>query len=165
MISGDVIPHGLKGYRKGCRCEVCRAEMSRYSTEYWRANRERRLTQRATRKAEKKKKDAEYHLKHPSKSRVGMWKMKGIRGFSYRDFLDLLNKQNHRCSICGKRLAETRKRAEDGQEVAQLDHDHSTGMVRSLLCYRCNLAIGLLMDDPEIAMKASLYLKEHQRAR
>jgi len=43
-----------------------------------------------------------------------------------------------------------------------VDHDHDTGMVRGILCYHCNMAIGLLMDDPDIAKKATEYLTKYK---
>jgi hypothetical protein len=38
-------------------------------------------------------------------------------------------------------------------------HCHTTGKVRGLLCVNCNLAIGLLKDNPDLLNKAASYLK------
>jgi ATP-dependent exoDNAse (exonuclease V) beta subunit len=40
------------------------------------------------------------------------------------------------------------------------DHDHVTGQVRGLLCRRCNLALGHLLDDPILVHRAAAYLDE-----
>lgn len=53
------------------------------------------------------------------------------------------------CHICGgpgnvKRLA--------------VDHDHDTGLVRGLLCFHCNQAIGLLKDSPDLVANVYSYL-------
>lgn len=39
-----------------------------------------------------------------------------------------------------------------------VDHNHETGVVRGLLCSRCNIALGLLRDDPSWALNAMGYL-------
>ena len=39
-----------------------------------------------------------------------------------------------------------------------VDHDHSTGQRRGLLCQPCNHAIGLLRDDPGLMERAALYV-------
>lgn len=39
------------------------------------------------------------------------------------------------------------------------DHDHLTGLFRGTLCNNCNIAIGLLQDDPTRCINASQYLK------
>lgn len=54
------------------------------------------------------------------------------------------------CFICGKIKVEL-----------FIDHDHATSVVRGMLCFHCNTAIGLLMDDPAIATRAAEYLREH----
>lgn len=39
-----------------------------------------------------------------------------------------------------------------------IDHCHATGRIRGLLCHRCNTAIGLLRDSPELLANAIAYL-------
>lgn len=43
-----------------------------------------------------------------------------------------------------------------------VDHDHKTGKVRGLLCRSCNVAIGNLKDDPEVAQRATDYLRSNK---
>ena len=50
------------------------------------------------------------------------------------------------CVICGS------------EESLVVDHDHSTGQIRGLLCQRCNLGIGHFRDDPLLLEFAAQYL-------
>ena len=56
------------------------------------------------------------------------------------------------CQICGSTESRNGKLA--------IDHDHSTGEFRGMLCHKCNMAIGLLNDDVEVLSKAIDYLKQ-----
>lgn len=40
-----------------------------------------------------------------------------------------------------------------------LDHDHENNQFRGFICNHCNLAIGYLKDNPEIALKIAAYLQ------
>ena len=66
------------------------------------------------------------------------------------DFLRIV--QGDRCAICGE--ADT-----SGLHV---DHHHDTGLIRGLLCGKCNKAIGLLREDPALFDSASSYLQRTQ---
>lgn len=52
------------------------------------------------------------------------------------------------CEICGTK---------DGQ--INIDHDHSTGVVRGWLCSPCNLGLGGFKDSPKHLAQAIVYLK------
>jgi len=43
-----------------------------------------------------------------------------------------------------------------------VDHDHTTGMVRDLLCRRCNTVLGEVYDNPNLLNKMSDYLNQWQ---
>lgn len=43
-----------------------------------------------------------------------------------------------------------------------VDHDHSSGAVRGLLCRKCNLALGFVGDSIEILESMIQYLRDHQ---
>ena len=76
-------------------------------------------------------------------------------GITFDDFKAMLKNQNYQCAICGIHQAQLVYRM-------AVDHDHSTGKVRGLLCRPCNHAIGLLKDDPRITARASEYLKANK---
>lgn len=56
------------------------------------------------------------------------------------------------CQSCGGQSVDLR-----GLHV---DHDHSTGRVRGVLCDRCNKALGLLDDDSDKIVALAAYIKE-----
>lgn len=42
-----------------------------------------------------------------------------------------------------------------------VDHNHMTGKVRKLLCFRCNNLVGYAENTPELLAKVHQYLKDH----
>lgn len=59
---------------------------------------------------------------------------------------DLRVHQNYRCNICND--------PESYTGSLHVDHCHTSGLLRGLLCGRCNRAIGLLGDDVESLERA-----------
>lgn len=68
-------------------------------------------------------------------------------------YQSLLEKQGGVCAIC-------RRESKDKQLAA--DHCHDTGVVRGLLCFQCNTALGFFEDCPERLQAAITYLARSQ---
>jgi len=74
---------------------------------------------------------------------------------SLNDYDDLFIEQEGVCKIC--KTADSKTTLTDNLVV---DHDHSTGETRGLLCNTCNIALGHLDDSPELFKEAAKYLEE-----
>jgi hypothetical protein len=72
-------------------------------------------------------------------------------GISAADYDEQLKRQNYRCAIC--------RTDDSGKRRFHVDHDHSTGIVRGLLCSNCNTGIGLLKDSPSTLRAAIEYIE------
>ena len=74
----------------------------------------------------------------------------GIFVFTLEKYYKLLEFQGGGCAICGRKPTKTR---------LSVDHCHQTGLLRGLLCMRCNRAYGLFHDnDARRLRKAADYL-------
>jgi hypothetical protein len=69
-------------------------------------------------------------------------------GMTPADRTVMVLEQDGRCAICGR------------EAKLVVDHDHETDEVRGLLCYGCNVGLGLFSDNPHILARAAEYLKE-----
>ncbi len=77
-------------------------------------------------------------------------------GLPATKFDELWALQDGKCAICKVPLRISRgNRKQDGYRI---DHSHSNGKVRGILCHACNTAIGLLKDSKELLMNAVSYL-------
>ena len=71
-----------------------------------------------------------------------------VVGFSFDHdaYAKLLKHQKGVCAICGGR---------DKSMRLAVDHDHTTGLIRGLLCMRCNRAYGLFHDGSAPRLRAA----------
>lgn len=76
-------------------------------------------------------------------------------GITVQDYNKMFEEQGGRCKICGRHQSVLEKRL-------NVDHDHVTGNVRSLLCGFCNTALGSFNDSTELLQKAIEYINEHK---
>src|SRR2546423_5792224 len=56
-------------------------------------------------------------------------------GLTLEEYDEMLAAQEGGCAICGE--------APEEGKILHIDHDHETGLVRGLLCQRCNHGLGL----------------------
>lgn len=95
-----------------------------------------------------------YYKKNPRK--LKNQNLKKNYGITVEDYEQLFEQQNGVCAICGK--IETRICTKGIVQSLSVDHDHSSGLVRGLLCDRCNKAIGMLYHNTDLFIKAIEYL-------
>lgn len=79
------------------------------------------------------------------------YRLKWRYGATLEQYDTLLQAQGGSCAVC-KGLSSK------GSKLA-VDHCHSTGAVRGLLCDNCNRAIGLLGDSADVLRRAADYLE------
>ena len=82
-------------------------------------------------------------------------------GITLDQYNEMLKKQNGVCCIC--KGAETYSCPQTKFKGIRntgfsVDHNHTTGIIRGLLCRKCNSAIGYFKEDPLIMERAIKYL-------
>lgn len=70
-------------------------------------------------------------------------------GITEDQFQKLVVLQQNKCAIC----------LQPAEGVLRIDHDHNTENLRGLLCHKCNVALGLFSDNPEIIRRAAFYIE------
>lgn len=79
-------------------------------------------------------------------------------GITREDFYEMLSKQDGNCAICEISMDEYVKTSQNNK-VFSVDHCHTTGVIRGLLCCSCNRGIGYFKDNPNALNKAAKYLQ------
>lgn len=77
-------------------------------------------------------------------------------GISPKTYAQMLQGQNGVCAICNSPETATRLGV---VKALSVDHCHTTGRIRGLLCSDCNTGIGKLKDDVTILQNAIRYLR------
>lgn len=72
-------------------------------------------------------------------------------GISLEDYSSLFEKQDGCCAICNERK----------EKRLSVDHNHTTGSIRGLLCNNCNRGLGFFKDDLRILDLAIKYLASY----
>jgi hypothetical protein len=94
-----------------------------------------------------------YHHANPVKVKDGSRKRR--YGIDNNDYDLMLASQDGKCAICTT-LAE-----DSPKKQLFIDHCHSSGKVRGLLCHHCNFVIGQAKDDIEVLKNAIKYLRNY----
>ena len=74
---------------------------------------------------------------------------------SLENFNYMFTSQKGKCKLCNKDLS----LLNNNPERAVVDHCHTTGKVRGILCNECNRGLGYFRDNSEALFRASIYIK------
>lgn len=80
------------------------------------------------------------------------YRIKKLYGLTEQEVDKMYVEQNNKCGVCDNEF--------DSTHEVMIDHCHTTGKVRGLLCITCNWLLGHSKDNPELLMKAANYLIE-----
>lgn len=83
----------------------------------------------------------------PSYRQAKAWNLKRIYGITLEQYDQMCADQEHKCKIC-----------QSIPEILYVDHCHTTGAIRGLLCKFCNAGLGCFRDSPESLDAAKKYL-------
>lgn len=98
-------------------------------------------------------KPTEYSKKYNDKTKEKRqkWQREYLYDLTHEQFEAMLTEQDNKCALCSRSFDEAK---------IFVDHCHSVGNVRGLLCPACNTALGLIKDDLSWLEKAKKYLTE-----
>ena len=141
---------GIGRPRSGREKEQARLRARRY----YEANRERlQAERRASYQSNKSRVNAQtkaWREAHPEQAARYSWFYKLRKyGITPEQFDAMLIAQSGRCAICS-----------DPMDPPNIDHCHTAGHVRGLLCGPCNRGLGMFRDSPAALRAAADYLGE-----
>jgi hypothetical protein len=135
---------------KNAKCKECFGAVHREQ------ERERRKVYRAANIESERQKDRDRYRKW-KQTRPEGWRravkngrLKEQYGITINDLDRMIEACNATCEICREVQLDPYK--------MHVDHCHSTGAIRGLICGKCNVGIGMFRDNPENLVRAAEYL-------
>jgi hypothetical protein len=146
--------------------EERKEKKKKYREEYNLKNKEILKQKRIAHRAEKKKYNDDHREHLDECQRINRtnniekyrrkeknYNLKKNYGINIDQYNDMLKKQKNKCLICHNEFKPMKN--------THVDHNHTTGKVRGLLCTKCNSALGYFNDDINILKEAIKYLKDN----
>lgn len=99
--------------------------------------------------SEEKKKERRKRNKANTFEYRQQYRLKRQYGLTTEEFSGMILEQNSLCKICKEHM-----------DTPQVDHCHTTGKVRGLLCRNCNTSLGLLKENPETLRSMIQYIND-----
>ena len=141
------------------KCEIEKEESefrsrtsSKRGYQYWCKQCENEANKARYTPKPKKEKESKEINKEEVAAKAKERMLKSRYGITFEEYEAMYNAQNKCCAICSKELPL------GGTKGLYVDHNHTTGVVRGLLCSGCNSAIGKLKEDRDIFERAMKYL-------
>lgn len=104
-----------------------------------------------------------WRSRNPEKFRRVGWayELRKLYGITVDQYYEMLDAQGGACAICGLTniTSSGAELIKNGKTTNfHVDHDHTTGKVRGILCNACNRGLGYFRDDVQLLDKAIKYL-------
>jgi hypothetical protein len=144
-------------YARECRKRRLQDPQKRAEwNEYIRLYNQRAMTDPSKRE-KRNERQRKYNKTPAGKRHMRNQQLKGLYGITIKDYESKLIAQKHKCACCDTHINDlTCKR-----KTLCVDHNHSTGAIRDLICDRCNLILGKVNDNSQYLGLLKSYLERH----
>ena len=142
---------------RGSLCKACKNKVvKKYQEENPQKVKESRHVHYLNNTEDSKRRTKEWREDNPEKygAIIREGHLKRRYGISRSDWEEMFTFQKGCCKVCGKHQSELKR-------TLSVDHCHSTGKVRALLCRQCNAALGFVNEDSFIVLKLMEYIDEY----
>lgn len=129
--------------KRSCASDGLQSQCRSCHADYRRANREKLRNQLQEKRKNNREYFRELDKRHSRKKTLKKY------GLTEAEYDAIVLQQDGKCLICLRVPV----------DKLVVDHCHTTGRVRGLLCRKCNAAIGILDDSPELLKRAIRYLE------
>ena len=147
----------LRAEQKGLRyCRDCKKEMP--PTEFYPGARNNPCKKCGHKRQVEDRRSQPIRAKEIDRRRT----LKYEFGITPEQYCAMLQRQNGLCAIC-QNPESVRNGVTNAPRKLAVDHDHTTGRVRDLLCQKCNTALGKFRENPMILERAIAYLEKHKQ--
>lgn len=142
---------GKRDYKKCTKCQI-EKPLSEYSKKN---SKNRKPATQPRCKSCAAEDTKEWNLKNKETARERYLQTR--YGMSETEYNARLLAQNNSCPLCGKEF----NHGDFGPDSPVVDHCHSHGHIRGILCNECNRGLGYFHDNPEALRMAAKYLEEN----
>ena len=96
-----------------------------------------------------------WKINNPKKHKIHQKRrdLKSKYSLSLEQFNKMLVLQDNKCEVCNTTFK--------NEKSTHVDHCHTTGNVRGLLCANCNVLLGMSKDSIDVLKSAQGYLKKY----
>lgn len=130
-----------------------------YMREYREKNKDRINQQRKEYYAKNKERIKELKKQQYNPQKHKDARLKKQYGITLEEYEQKLIAQKYKCACCGTHVDEIKTTNNQfGSKNLVVDHCHTTGNVRDLLCNRCNTVIGMVNEDEQVLYFLEMYI-------
>ena len=153
----------FRAYRKA-NLDSVRSHERKYKLTHKQQIKDRAAQYRDEHREELRVKGVTYYAKHREyqaayrkqhRQRTREHDLKRNFGITLKQYEEMLSNQENMCAIC-------RRPATQFRRGLHVNHDHTDGMVRGLLCTPCNIGLGGFRDNPDLLVAAIKYLSSRR---
>jgi len=147
-------PRVVRTHKKCSKCGEEKPIITDFYTNNWKGRKTPTISSMC-RGCHNEKHRKQYHAENvEERQKRKKWQRKGHLfrkyGLTVKEFSAMILEQKNKCKICKCEM-----------EDPQVDHNHSTGELRGLLCRPCNLSLGLLKEDPKVLYNMISYINDY----